>query len=319
MTVPRDREGSVGPEIVKKRRKRLSGVGEMVVPRAAKGLTTGEVQAHLSGVCGAEVSRQAISTVTGKVLEGVAEWQNRPLDPVCPVVFIDAIHVEIRNGAAANRPVHAALAVTAGGRRDIPGLRAGDGRRGRQALDAHPHRDQEPRSERRPHAGLRRAQGPAEAVGAVWPRTTVQTCVVHLLRNSFRHAARQDRDKIAKVRKPVCTAAAQDAALERFAEFADAWGRKYPAIVRLWQNAREECTPFLRFGTEIRRIVCTTNAIESVNARIRRAAKAPGHFPNKQTALKCRRRRGGRLHGDHAAGPDRQGPGPLDHALEDSP
>lgn len=97
----------------------------------------------------------------------------------------------------------------------------------------------------------------------------------------------QDRDKIAKVREPVCTAAAQDAALERFAEFADAWGRKYPAIVRLWQNAREECTPFLRFGTEIRRIVCTTNAIESVNARIRRAAKAPGHFPNKQTALKC--------------------------------
>ncbi|SCD37965.1 Transposase, Mutator family [Streptomyces sp. di188] len=111
--------------------------------------------------------------------------------------------------------------------------------------------------------------------------------MVPLLRNSFRCAARQDRDKIAKLLKPVCTAATEDAALERFAEFADAWGGKYPAIVRLWENAWEEFTPFLRFDTEIRRIVRTTNAIESVNARIRRAVKARGHFPNETAALKC--------------------------------
>ncbi|MEU2980335.1 transposase [Streptomyces hirsutus] len=126
-----------------------------------------------------------------------------------------------------------------------------------------------------------------DAVETVWPRTIVQTCVVHLLRNSFRYAARQDWDKIAKLLKPVYTAATEEAALERFAEFADAWGRKYPAIVRLWENAWEEFTPFLGFDTEIRRIVCTTNAIESVNARIRRAVKARGHFPNEQAALKC--------------------------------
>lgn len=121
----------------------------------------------------------------------------------------------------------------------------------------------------------------------VWPKTIVQTCVVHLLRNSFRYAARQDWDKIAKLLKPVYTAPAEEAALDRFAKFADAWGRKYPAIVKLWKNAWEEFTPFLRFDTEIRRIVCTTNAIESVNARIRRAVRARGHFPNEQAALKC--------------------------------
>ncbi|AYN43308.1 IS256 family transposase [Streptomyces dangxiongensis] len=185
IAVPRDREGSFEPRIVKKRQKRLSGVDEMVISLAAKGLTTGEVQAHLAEVYGAEVSRQTISTITDKVLDGMAEWQNRPLDAV------------------------------------------------------------------------------------------------------FRYAARQDWDKIARVLKPVYTATTEEAALDRFAEFADAWGKKYPAIVRLWENAWEEFTPFLRFDTEIRRIVCTTNAIESVNARIRRAVKARGHFPNEQAALKC--------------------------------
>lgn len=130
-------------------------------------------------------------------------------------------------------------------------------------------------------------KGLPDAVETIWPRTIVQTCVVHLLRNSFRYAARHNWDKIAKVLKPVHTAATEDAALERFAEFADTWGKKYPAIVRLRENAWEEFTPFLRFDTEIRRIVCTTNAIESVNARIRRAVKARGHFPNEQAALKC--------------------------------
>ncbi|WNF28790.1 IS256 family transposase [Streptomyces sp. C11-1] len=130
IAVPRDREGSFEPKIVKKRQKRLSGVDEMVISLAAKGLTTGEVQAHLAEVYGADVSRQTISTITGKVLEGMAEWQNRPLDAVYPVVFIDAIHVKIRDGAVANRPIYVALAVTVEGRRDILGLWAGDGGEG---------------------------------------------------------------------------------------------------------------------------------------------------------------------------------------------
>ncbi|MFJ1552033.1 MULTISPECIES: IS256 family transposase [unclassified Streptomyces] len=287
ITVPRDREGSFEPKIVKKRQKRLSGVDEMVISLAAKGLTTGEVQAHLAEVYGADVSRQTISTITDKVLEGMAEWQNRPLDAVYPVVFIDAIHVKIRDGAVANRPIYVALAVTAEGRRDILGLWAGDGGEGAKHW-MHILTEIKNRGVNDVLMlvcdGLK---GLPDAVEAVWPKTIVQTCVVHLLRNSFRYAARQDWDKIAKLLKPVYTAATEEAALGRFAEFADAWGRKYPAIVRLWENAWEEFTPFLRFDTEIRRIVCTTNAIESVNARIRRAVKARGHFPNEQAALKC--------------------------------
>ncbi|WP_121834063.1 IS256 family transposase [Streptomyces sp. S1] len=287
ISVPRDRDGSFEPKIVKKRQKRLTGVDEMVISLSAKGLTTGEVQAHLAEVYGADVSRQTISTITDKVLEGMAEWQNRPLDPVYPVVFIDAIHVKIRDGAVANRPIYVALAVTLEGRREILGLWAGDGGEGAKHW-MHILTEIKNRGVNDVLMlvcdGLK---GLPDAVETVWPKTIVQTCVVHLLRNSFRYAARQDWDKIAKLIKPVYTTATEEAALERFAEFADAWGRKYPAIVRLWENAWEEFTPFLRFDTEIRRIVCTTNAIESVNARIRRAVKARGHFPNETTALKC--------------------------------
>ncbi|MEW1695814.1 IS256 family transposase [Streptomyces sp. NPDC091278] len=287
ISVPRDRDGSFEPKIVKKRQKRLTGVDEMVISLSAKGLTTGEVQTHLAEVHGAEVSRQTISTITDKVLDGMAEWQNRPLDPVCPVVFIDAIHVKIRDGAVANRPIYVALAVTTEGRREIPGLWAGDGGEGAKHW-MHILTEIKNRGVNDVLMLVRDGlKGLPDAVGTVWPQTVVQTCVVHLLRNSFRYAARQDWDKIAELLKPICTAATEEAALERFAEFADVRGRKYPAVVRLWENAWGEFTPFLRFDTEIRRIVCTTNAIESVNARIRRAVKARGHFPNEQAALKC--------------------------------
>jgi transposase-like protein len=287
ISVPRDRDGSFEPKIVKKRQKRLTGVDEIVISLAAKGLTTGEVQAHLAEVYGAEVSRQTISTITDKVMDGMAEWQNRPLDPVYPVVFIDAIHVKIRDGAVANRPIYVALAVTTEGTRDILGLWAGDGGEGAKHWLAI--------LTELKNRGVQDVlmlvcdglKGLPDAVGTVWPATIVQTCVVHLLRASFRYAARQDWEKMAKALKPVYTAPTEDAALERFTEFADTWGGKYPAVVRLWENAWEEFTPFLRFDAEIRRIVCTTNAIESVNARIRRAVKVRGHFPNEQAALKC--------------------------------
>ena len=130
-------------------------------------------------------------------------------------------------------------------------------------------------------------KGLPDAVEAVWPRTIVQTCVVHLLRNSFRYAARQDWDKIAKALKPVYTAPSEDVAMERFLEFQEAWGKKYPAIVKLWSDAWAEFVPFLSFDVEIRKVICSTNAIESVNARIRKAVLARGHFPNEAAALKC--------------------------------
>ena len=285
--VPRDREGSFEPAIVKKRQRRLTGVDEMVLSLSAKGLTHGEISAHLAEVYGANVSKTTISTITDKVMDGMAEWSNRPLDRVYPVVFIDAINVKIRDGQVANRPIYVALAVTAEGHRDILGLWAGDGGEGAK----HWLRVLSELKNRGVEDVLMLVcdglKGLPDAVGEVWPRTVVQTCVVHLLRASFRYAARQDWDKIAKALKPVYTAPTEDAATTRFLEFAETWGQKYPAIVRLWESSWAEFTPFLQFDAEIRRIVCTTNSIESVNARIRKAVRARGHFPTEQAALKC--------------------------------
>jgi len=285
--VPRDRNGSFEPKIVAKRQKRLTGVDEMVISLAAKGLTTGEISAHLAEVYGAEVSRQTISTITDKVVVGMVEWQNRPLDPVYPVVFLDAIHVKVRDGQVANRPIYVALAVTCEGRRDILGLWAGDGGEGAKYW-LHVLTELKNRGVADVLMvvcdGL---TGLPDAISTVWPRTITQTCIVHLLRNSFRYAGRQHWDAIAKALKPVYTASTEAAARERFSEFAEAWGARYPAIIRLWDNAWAEFVPFLAFDPEIRRVICSTNAIESVNARIRRAVKARGHFPNEQAALKC--------------------------------
>jgi len=293
--VPRDRDGSFEPKIVGKRKRRLSGIDELVLSLSAKGLTTGEVAAHLAEVYGADVSRQTISTITDKVIEGMAEWQNRPLDPVYPVIFIDAINVKIRDGKVANRPIYVALAVTCDGRRDILGLWAGEA----PSVTGGPvgegakywlHVLTEIRNRGVGDVlmvvcdGL---TGLPDAISTVWPQTITQTCVVHLLRNSFRYAGRQHYDAIAKALRPVYTAATEAAAMERFLEFAETWGERYPAIVRLWENAWAEFVPFLSFDVEIRRVIATTNAIESVNARIRRAVKARGHFPNEQAALKC--------------------------------
>ena len=285
--VPRDRDGSFEPQLVRKRQRRLEGVENMVLSLSAKGLTHGEICAHLQQVYGVEVSKQTITTITDKVIDGMTEWQNRPLDAVYPVVFLDAIHVKIRDGKVANRPIYVALAVTVEGRRDILGLWAGDGGEGAkfwlQVLTELRNRGVEDVL----MCVCDGLKGFPDAINQVWPATVVQTCVVHLLRASFRYAGRQDWDAIAKALKPVYTAPTESAALERFYEFVEVWGTKYPAIVRMWENAWAEFTPFLAFDVEIRKVVCTTNAIESVNARIRKAVRARGHFPNEQAALKC--------------------------------
>jgi putative transposase len=285
--VPRDVAGSFEPQIVRKRQRRLTGVDELVLSLSAKGLTHGEIAAHLAEVYGTEVSKQTISTITDKIMDGMAEWQNRPLDRVYPVLFIDAINVKIGDGHVANRPVYVALAVTADGHRDILGIWAGDGGEGAKYW-LHVLTELKNRGVQDVLMlvcdGLK---GLPDAVNTVWPRTVVQTCVVHLLRNSFKYSARQDYEKIARALKPVYTAPTEDAATERFMEFAEAWGTKYPAIVKLWSDAWSEFVPFLAFDVEIRKVICSTNAIESVNARIRKAVRARGHFPNETAALKC--------------------------------
>jgi putative transposase len=287
--VPRDREGSFTPRIVPKRQRRLDGIDDLVVSLSAKGLTHGEICAHLAEVYGVEVSKETISRITDRVMEGLAEWQNRPLDPVYPVIFVDCINVKIRDGQVANRPIYLALAVNCDGERDILGLWAGEHGDGEGAkywlrvLTEIKNR------------GVNDCcilvcdglKGLPQVVEATWPQTIVQTCIVHLLRNSFKYASRKDWAAIAKDLKPVYTAANEAEALDRFAEFAAAWETKYPAIVRLWENAWAELVPFLAFDREIRTVIATTNAIESLNARLRRAVRARGHFPTEQAALKC--------------------------------
>jgi putative transposase len=286
--VPRDRDASFAPAIVAKRQRRLGGVDDLVISLVAKGLTTGEVQAHLAEIYGAEVSRDTISTITDRVLEGLAEWQSRPLDAVYAVLFIDVINVKIRDGNVANRPVYVVLGVTADGERDVLGLWAGEHGDGEGAkfwlrvLTEVKNR------------GTRDVlmvvcdglKGLPDAIAQAWPQAVTQTCIVHLLRNSFRYASRRDWDAIAKALRPVYTAVSEAAALDAFAEFSGQWEAKYPAIVRLWENAWAEFVPFLAFDTEIRTLICTTNAIESLNARFRRSVKARGHFPTEQAALK---------------------------------
>ena len=285
--VPRDRDASFEPVVVKKRQRRLDGIDEIVLSLTARGLTTGEVAAHFDEVYGAKVSRDTISRITDKVLEELGEWQNRPLDAVYPVLFVDAIHVKVRDGQVTNRPFYVVIGVTVDGHRDVLGIWAGDGGEGAkywlQVLTEIRNR------------GVADAcivvcdglKGLPESITTVWPQALVQACVLHLVRNTFRYASRKYWEQMAKDLRPVYTAPTEAAASARFGEFAETWGEQYPAIVALWTSAWSEFVPFLDYDVEIRRVICSTNAIESINARYRRAVKARGHFPTEQAALKC--------------------------------
>jgi transposase-like protein len=285
--VPRDRAGTFTPQIVKKRQRRLNGVDEVVLSLYAKGLTTGEISAHFAEIYGASVSRETISRITDKVLEEMHDWSVRPLDEVYAAIFIDAIVVKVRDGQVANRPFYAAIAVTLDGERDILGLWAGTGGEGAKFWMS-VLTDLKNRGVKDTFFvvcdGLK---GLPEVVSNVWPAAIVQTCIIHLIRQTFRLASRRDWDALKRDVKPIYTAINAAAAREAFDQLAETWGPRYPAIVRLWDNAWQEFIPFLDYDIEIRRVLCSTNAIESLNARYRRAIKARGHFSTEQAAMKC--------------------------------
>jgi putative transposase len=285
--VPRDREGTFEPQIVKKRQRRLTDVDEIVLSLYAKGLTTGEISAHFAEIYGASVSKETISRITDRVLEEMTDWSVRPLDAVYAAIFIDAIVVKVRDGQVANRPIYAAIGVTLDGERDILGLWAGQGGEGAKfwmsvLTDLR-------------NRGVRDVffvvcdglKGLPEVVSNVWPEAIVQTCIIHLIRNTFRLTSRRYWDELKRDIKPIYTAVNEAAARAAFDELAAKWKDKYPAVIRLWDNAWAEFIPFLDYDLEIRRVLSTTNAIESLNARYRRAVKARGHFPSEQAAMKC--------------------------------
>lgn len=287
IAVPRDRAGTFTPRIVAKRQRRLGSVDDVVLSLYAKGLTTGEISAHFADIYGASISKDVISRITDTVVAEMDAWRNRPLDGVYAAVFIDAIVVKVRDGQVANQPVYAAIGVTLDGRKDVLGLWAGTGGEGAKfwlsvLMDMK-------------NRGINDVfflvcdglKGLPDSVTAVWPQTVVQTCIIHLIRNTFRLVPRQKWDAIKKDIKPIYTAPNQDAALAALDSLDEKWGKQYRAMIRLWRNAWEEFTPFLAYDTEIRKVLCSTNAIESLNARYRRAVRARGHFPTEQAALKC--------------------------------
>src|SRR6478736_6193295 len=231
--VPRDRAGSFEPRIVKKRQRRLSGVDQIVLSLYAKGLTTGEIAAHFAEIYGASVSKETISRITDKVIEEMNDWSVRPLDEIYAAVFIDAIVVKVRDGQVANRPIYAAIGVSLDGERDILGLWAGTGGEGAKfwmsvLTDLR-------------NRGVKDVffvvcdglKGLPEVVSNVWPQTIVQTCIIHLIRNTFRLASRRDWDALRRDVKPIYTAVNAAAARDAFDHVAEAWGQRYPAIVRL--------------------------------------------------------------------------------------
>jgi len=272
---------------VPKYTRRLDGLAGNVISLYAKGLTTGEIQSHLLEMYDTDVSRDTISKITDAVVEDLVAWQNRPLDKIYPVLLIDAIVVKVRDAQVANRPVYVAIGVNLDGERDVLGLWLGPtgGEGAKQWMTM--------LTELR-NRGIADAlivccdglKGLPDAIRVTWPQATVQTCVVHLVRNSLRYASKKHWQAITKQMRAIYTAPTAAAAESLFADFALTWRDTYPAMIKSWENAWAEFVPFLEFPKELRAIVYTTNAIESLNARFRRAVRHRGHFPTETAALK---------------------------------
>ena len=285
--VPRDRDSSFEPQTVRKGQRRLDGVDTMVISLTAKGLTTGEIEAHLAEVYSTTVSRETISKITDRVLGELGEWQNRPLDRVYPVVFIDAIMVKIRDGQVANRPVYTAIGVTVDGQRDILGLWIGSGGEGAKywlgVLTEMKNRGVDDVC----IVVCDGLKGLGESIEATWPLAVVQTCVLHLIRNTFRLAGRRDWDRLAHDLRPIYTAVNETDAARCLEEFHTIWGNRYPAIKTLWTNAWSEFVPFLDYPAEIRRVIWSTD--ERVKPQSQRPWVVVGVASRRRGA--CRRSR----------------------------
>jgi putative transposase len=283
---PRDRQGSFEPQIVPRHQRRFAGFDDKIIALYARGLTVREIQRHLAEIYRVEVGHDLISRVTDAVLADVKAWQARPLEDVYPILFLDCLIVKIRDGGAVrNRACYVAVGVNLDGERDVLGLwfQAAEGakfwlsvltelkQRGVQdvlicCVD-----------------GLK---GFPEAIEAVFPQTWVQTCIVHLIRNSMRFVPYRDRRQVAKDLKPIYTAATADEANDELERFEQAWGDRYPMISKTWRDAWQQVIPFLAFPPDVRRVVYTTNTIEALHRQVRKTIKTRGHFPTEEAARK---------------------------------
>jgi putative transposase len=287
LAVPRDRAGTFEPRLVPKGQRRAGGLDDMIISLYAGGMTVRDIQHHLARTLGTEISHETISNITDAVLDEVKAWQTRPLEEIYPIVYLDALVVKVRDGhQVRNKAAHIAVGVDLDGVKHVLGIwvQATEGAKFWAGVCAELR-----------NRGIRDVlivccdglTGFTEAVEATWPQTTVQTCTVHLIRAAMRFISYQDRKKVAAALKPIYTAATVEAADAELLAFAESpLGRKYPAAVMTWRNAWDRFIPFLAFPPELRKIVYTTNAIESLNYQLRKIIKNRGHFPTDDAVIK---------------------------------
>jgi transposase-like protein len=285
--VPRDREGSFEPVLIPKHERRFTGFDDKIVAMYARGMTMREIQGFLAEQYGTEVSPEFISSVTDAVMAEVTSWQSRPLEPMYPVVFFDALRVKIREDAVVrNRAVYLALGVLRDGTRDILGLWI-EGTEGAKFW-MKVFNDLKTRGVSDILIAVTDGlKGMAEALAVVYPATTLQTCIVHLIRNSLDYASWKDRKVLAAAIKPIYAAPSAEAAQAELDAFEQGpWGQKFPTVVASWRKAWSHVIPFFAFPPAVRKVIYTTNAIESINARLRKIIKTRGHFPSDDAATK---------------------------------
>jgi transposase-like protein len=285
--VPRDREGSFEPLLIPKHERRFTGFDDKIVAMYARGMTVREIQGFLAEQYGTEVSPEFISSVTDAVMAEVTAWQSRPLEPMYPVVFFDALRVKMREDAVVrNKAIYLALGVLPDGTRDILGIWIENTEGAKFWLKV--FNDLKTRGVGDILIAVTDGlKGIGEALGAVFPATTLQTCIVHLIRNSVDYASWKDRKLLAAALRPVYTAPSAEAAADALDEFERGpWGQKYPTVVAAWRRAWDRVIPFFAFPPAVRRVVYTTNAIESIHSRLRKIIKTRGHFPSDDAATK---------------------------------
>jgi len=285
--VPRDRSGSFDPQLIAKYQRRFPGFDDKIISMYARGMSTREITGHLRELYAIDVSPDLISTVTDAILDEVAAWQQRPLDPAYPLVFFDAIRVKIRDeGMVRNKAIHIALGVRADGRKEVLGLWIEQNEGAKfwlRVMNELKNRGVDDIM----LAVVDGLKGFPDAITAVFPDAVVQTCIVHLLRNSMDFVSWKDRKPLAAALKSIYRAVDAKAAEEALTAFeASEWGMRYPAISQSWRRAWAEVIPFFAFPEEVRRIIYTTNAIEALNSKLRRAVRSRGHFPSDEAATK---------------------------------
>ncbi len=285
--IPRDRNGAFEPKLIGKHERRFTGFDDKIIAMYSRGMTVREIQAFLAEMYATEVSPDFISSVTDAVMGEVTAWQARPLEPMYPVVFFDALRVKIRDDAVVrNKAVYLALAMLPDGTRDILGIWIENTEGAKFWMKV--FNDLKTRGVNDILIAVTDGlKGMPEALAATYPETTLQTCIVHLIRNSLDYASWKERKQLAAAIKPIYTAASAEAAEAELCEFEQGpWGQKFPTVVASWRRAWSNVIPFFAFPPAVRRVIYTTNAIESVNSRLRKIIKTRGHFPNDEAATK---------------------------------